>query len=106
MMSFRYHLKGAKAGLSEVWLDSLPGHPDNIHRDSKGKFVLSLIKRRQDIVDAMASLPLVRQFLARLLFIVRVAAAYACDTYPIPLLHKAVHLVSYSVIGHLLTQYW
>lgn len=43
MHFFRYHLKGPKAGQSEVFLDGLNGTPDNIRSDGKGGFIVSLI---------------------------------------------------------------
>lgn len=42
----KFHLKGPKSGLMEVFIDGLPGAPDNIHSDKKGGFVVSLILPR------------------------------------------------------------
>lgn len=38
----RYWLKGPKAGTHEVFIDNLPGFPDNISSNRKGTFWLAL----------------------------------------------------------------
>ncbi|KAK0088374.1 hypothetical protein PV325_012272 [Microctonus aethiopoides] len=38
----KYHLKGPKAGSSEILIEGLPGVPDNIHSDGQGNFLVSL----------------------------------------------------------------
>ncbi|WP_165778854.1 SMP-30/gluconolactonase/LRE family protein [Leptospira perolatii] len=47
----RYWLKGPKAGTSEVWVENLPGFPDNISSDRKGHFYLALFTVRDSFLD-------------------------------------------------------
>ncbi|TGK05058.1 SMP-30/gluconolactonase/LRE family protein [Leptospira semungkisensis] len=47
----RYWLKGPKAGTSEIWVENLPGFPDNISSDGKGHFYLALFTVRNAMVD-------------------------------------------------------
>ncbi|CAG7660341.1 unnamed protein product, partial [Allacma fusca] len=43
----RYHLKGPKAGQKDVFMDGLPGLPDNIRPNGKGGFYIVLSEPRQ-----------------------------------------------------------
>ncbi|EPG65781.1 SMP-30/gluconolactonase/LRE family protein [Leptospira wolffii] len=47
----RYWLKGPKAGTSEIWVENLPGFPDNISSDGNGHFYLALFTVRNFMVD-------------------------------------------------------
>ncbi|MEL6674392.1 MAG: SMP-30/gluconolactonase/LRE family protein, partial [Bacteroidota bacterium] len=49
----KYWIKGAKKGQSEVWMDNLPGFPNNISRSSKGHFWLGFTTRRNDQLDQL-----------------------------------------------------
>lgn len=54
----RYWLKGEKAGTSEVFIDNLPGLPDNIsYNDSNRRFWLALYSPRSASLDDLASKP-------------------------------------------------
>lgn len=54
----RYWLKGEKAGTSEVFIDNLPGLPDNIsYNDSSRRFWLALYSPRAASLDDLASKP-------------------------------------------------
>jgi hypothetical protein len=71
---FRYYLKGPKAGQKEVFLDGLPGSPDNIRLNGRGGFFISLIAPRYadaiSIADFVGPYPLLRKFIARLMAMV------------------------------------
>jgi sugar lactone lactonase YvrE len=56
----RHHLKGPRAGETEVWLDGLPGHPDNIRFNGRDRFWLAIPAPRNVLMDLLAPLPLVR----------------------------------------------
>jgi len=47
----RYWLKGPKAGTHEIFIDNLPGFPDNISSNRKGTFWLALFTVRNKVVD-------------------------------------------------------
>lgn len=51
----KYWLKGAKKGTSEVFLDNLPGFPNNISRRENGNYWIGFTTKRNDQLDAMHS---------------------------------------------------
>lgn len=54
----RYWLKGEKAGTSEVFIDNLPGLPDNIsYNDNNRRFWLALYSPRSADLDGLADKP-------------------------------------------------
>ncbi len=59
----RLWLKGPKAGTRDVFIDSLPGFPDNISFDGRDTFWIALVAPRQDQLDALASRPTLRRML-------------------------------------------
>lgn len=61
----RYWLAGDRAGSSDIFIDNLPGFPDNIVRDSD-QFWVGLVSPRLPVLDKLANWPRVRQLLARL----------------------------------------
>lgn len=70
----RYWLKGPMAGSTEVFLDGLPGLPDNLRSNGKGGFFVPLVAPRFKTFpsphELLAPYPLVRRFLARLLSLI------------------------------------
>jgi len=95
----KYHLKGAKAGESEVFVDRLPGTPDNIHADGRGGFHLSLVLPRDvqnpTVVERLAPYPLVRKLLARLMYLGQQAVTLLRDLYPHEMLKRTAHLIGH-----------
>lgn len=61
----RYWLKGDKAGQTDVFLDNLPGFPDNLSFDD-GILWVALASPRQGIVDLMHPKPWLRSLAFRL----------------------------------------
>ncbi|CAG7828399.1 unnamed protein product, partial [Allacma fusca] len=61
----RYHLKGPKAGQKDVFMDGLPGVPDNIRSNGKGGFYIVLTQPRQFFGDNIGRLPIVRKIILR-----------------------------------------
>lgn len=43
---FRHYLKGPKRGQTDVFVDGLPGIPDNIRSNGKGGFYVNLVAER------------------------------------------------------------
>ena len=78
----RLWLKGARTGEQEVFVDALPGAPDNIRFDGVDTFWIAMPSLRASI-DALASLPRLRAVLSLL---------------PLPLLDAAAQPASF-VIG-------
>lgn len=62
----RYWLKGEKAGSHEVFIDNLPGFPDNLSFNGRDRFWVAFPSLRDPQVDAMAARPLLRKLIARL----------------------------------------
>lgn len=62
----RYWLKGEKAGQSDVFIDNLPGFPDNISATRDGRFWLALFTVRNPQMDAMHPRPRVKKIVSRL----------------------------------------
>lgn len=62
----RYWLKGEKAGQHEIFIDNLPGFPDNLSFNGRDRFWLALASPRDPQVDALAGWPTLRKLIARL----------------------------------------
>ena len=62
----RFWLKGPKAGRRELFIDNLPGMPDNITFNGKDRFWLALFTPRSGLLDALAPHPFLRSVVARL----------------------------------------
>jgi sugar lactone lactonase YvrE len=67
--AYRVHrvwLSGAKQGQSDIFIDNLPGFPDGISSNGKGKFWLALVTPRDAGLDALLPRPFLRKVVARL----------------------------------------
>jgi sugar lactone lactonase YvrE len=62
----RYWLKGAKAGKHEIFIDNLPGFPDNISSNHKGTFWLALFTVRNEAVDKLHPSPFLKAQMSKL----------------------------------------
>jgi sugar lactone lactonase YvrE len=63
----RLWLKGSKQGQSETFIDNLPGFPDGISSNGKGKFWLSLVTPRDEVLDnKLLPHPFLRKVIVRL----------------------------------------
>ena len=62
----RYWLKGPRAGSHEIFIDNLPGFPDNISSDRKGTFWVALFTVRNKVMDALHPLPFFKAQLSKL----------------------------------------
>ncbi|WP_370306742.1 SMP-30/gluconolactonase/LRE family protein [Sinimarinibacterium flocculans] len=62
----RYWLKGERAGTSEVFIDNLPGFPDNISFNGSDRFWLALYAPRTSALDALLPRPYLRRVIFRL----------------------------------------
>lgn len=54
---FRYWLEGPKEGQVEVFVDNLPGYPDNINRSSDGCYWLAMVGIRSPAFDLAMRMP-------------------------------------------------
>ena len=62
----RCWLTGERAGQSEVFIDNLPGYPDNITSNGRGEFWLALFTVRNEEADWLGPRPFVKSTLAKL----------------------------------------
>jgi sugar lactone lactonase YvrE len=62
----RYWLEGERAGQSDIFIDNLPGFPDNISWDGDGRFWLALYAPRNPMLDRILPRPWIRKVLHRL----------------------------------------
>jgi sugar lactone lactonase YvrE len=62
----RYWLKGPKAGNDEIFIDNLPGFPDNISSNRRGTFWLALFTVRNDLMDRLHPFPSLKRIMSML----------------------------------------
>ncbi|KAG4075038.1 hypothetical protein HA402_014437 [Bradysia odoriphaga] len=72
---WRYFLKGDRKGQSEIFVDQLPGLPDNIRPNGKGGYFIVLASPIRTagapgLIDTLGPLPLIRKFVARTVVLV------------------------------------
>ena len=62
----KYWLKGEKAGTSEVFIENLPGFPDNVSSNEEGIFWVALFNPRNNFIEISSNKPLLRKMVLRL----------------------------------------
>lgn len=62
----RYWLKGSAAGTHEIFIDNLPGFPDNISSNRKGTFWLALFTVRNEVMDKIHPYPFLKAQMSKL----------------------------------------
>lgn len=62
----RYWINGPKAGQSEVFADNLPGFPDNLSVDNKGRFWVAFPTLRNAKIDKLHPTPWLKNLVAKL----------------------------------------
>lgn len=81
----RYHLKGTAAGTSDVFVDGLPGTPDNITPDADGLW-LPLGTKVSDENPAIwlsaSNAPLIRKFILRIMHLIEIPIQFIQNSYP------------------------
>ncbi|KAJ0703588.1 putative strictosidine synthase [Helianthus annuus] len=63
MRCSRYYIQGEKEGLTDVFIDRLPGMPDNIHYDGEGYYWIAIISHTYEW-DLARKYPFIRKFFA------------------------------------------
>ncbi|XP_047033397.1 protein STRICTOSIDINE SYNTHASE-LIKE 7 [Helicoverpa zea] len=99
----KYYLNGPKKGKSEVFVDGLPGVPDNVRALPDGSGVLVALytvfeEGRTPLTHLLAPAPLARKFLARLQRLLEIPFEYLNTLYP----HIVFEEIVYT-IGHFKT---
>jgi sugar lactone lactonase YvrE len=62
----RFWLNGSKAGSSDVFIDNLPGFPDNISFNGRDRFWLAIAAPRHPLVDRLADKIWLRKIVSRI----------------------------------------
>lgn len=62
----RYWLSGNRKGESDIFIDNLPGFPDNISSNGKGKFWLALFTVRNNVIDEIHPISFVKSLISKL----------------------------------------
>lgn len=65
----RYWLKGERAGSHDLFIDNLPGLPDNLSFNGKDRFWVALYSPRNPLLDGFAGYPLLRKVMVRALMV-------------------------------------
>ena len=66
----RYWLKGERAGQHDLFIDNLPGLPDNLSFNGQDRFWVALYSPRNPLLDSFAGYPLLRKVMVRALMVV------------------------------------
>ena len=67
--TYRIHrvwLTGPKSGQSEIFIENLPGFPDGISSNGRGKFWLAIVTPRDSLLDKLLPYPFLRKVVWRL----------------------------------------
>lgn len=82
---YRYWLKGEKAGTSEIFIDGLPGSPDNLTTNKKGvlaTLAVAIDSSHPSLNNILAPWPITRQFLFRLAELFLMPFRFINSMYP------------------------
>ncbi|XP_043255271.1 adipocyte plasma membrane-associated protein-like [Colletes gigas] len=93
----KYHLKGPKIGQQEIFVEALPGLPDNVHSDGQGGFLVTLIQyvdpQYPFIAQSLMPHPYIRKMLVRLLYLIEAPFKLLQDVYPNYYAERVLHSI-------------
>ncbi|XP_017874286.1 PREDICTED: adipocyte plasma membrane-associated protein isoform X2 [Drosophila arizonae] len=101
----KYYLKGPKKGQSEVFVEGLPGLPDNLTPDADGiwvPIVSSADSEHPPSFSLFSRFPTIRLFLARMLALFELPFRYINSVYPNKFSQRFVHFVGHGEMAMLL----
>ncbi|BES90090.1 Strictosidine synthase [Nesidiocoris tenuis] len=101
---WRYYLKGKKAGRHEVFVEGLPGIPDNLNRYGE-QIVVCLVAPHSPMSTLLPELPNVRKFLARTLTMAQWVVGEINNLYQTTLLERAYHMIGHFEMLHPIQKY-
>ncbi|XP_043469735.1 adipocyte plasma membrane-associated protein-like [Leptopilina heterotoma] len=95
----KYNLKGPKAGKKELFIDGLPGMPDNIDSDGQGGFFITLAayadSQNPQISQSLTPHPNIRKLLVRLLYSIEAPFKLVQTYYPNECIEKIIHSIGH-----------
>lgn len=83
----KYYLKGEKKGQAEMFVEGLPGLPDNITPDEDGLWIALVVSADPEhpmLPQSLAPLPAIRKFIVRLLHLIEMPFTFITNVYPNP----------------------
>lgn len=89
----RYYLKGPKTGQHEIFIDGLPGMPDNVKKN-KGSFYFPLVITRNVLIDNISRYPTIKMIAFKLLSITERTIEILDSLYPHVYFKKSIHSVN------------
>ncbi len=92
----RYWFAGPKKGRREVFMENLPGYPDNLNRGSNGTYWVALLGMRTRTFDLAMRKPAFRR---------RMAKRIAADEWLFPNINRGC-VLQVSERGEILASYW
>jgi len=106
----KFYLKGDKAGTHEVFLDNLPGVPDNIKLNDNGNYYVGIISPRipgkPHLLELLGPHYLLRRFIVRLVSLVMLPLRLINSIIPNPITEKSDYWVgNFEPVAHLAPPY-
>lgn len=90
----KYHITGPKKGQLEVFVDNIPGSPDNLSSDENGIWVALIVthdKENPTIVHSLARTGIVRKFILRMCTLVKLPLEYSYKYLPNSFVRRFLH---------------
>lgn len=93
----RYYLKGSKKGTHDIFIDRLPGLPDNLKGDGQGGFLVPLVvpidSAHPSMFQIFGPFPLARKFISRLFGLTQLGFKLWDQVYPNEWAQRGIHFV-------------
>uniref|UniRef100_A0A7G3AXJ9 Putative secreted mucin n=1 Tax=Lutzomyia longipalpis TaxID=7200 RepID=A0A7G3AXJ9_LUTLO len=94
----KYYLTGEKKGTSEIFLEGLPGHPDNLSPAKDGFWVPLVVpsdRENPSLLGSLGKVPLIREFLLKIVHLIQTPFRLISNAFPNVYTQKIYH-----AIGH------
>lgn len=98
----KYHLKGPKKGQHEVFVDGLPGLPDNLTPDNDGLWIPLLVFKDSDnpsVFAIFSEFPTIRKFISRLLVLFEMPFRMLNNVFPNTLTQRFLHAIGHGEVA-------
>lgn len=95
----RYYLKGAKKETNDIFIDGLPGLPDNLQTDGQDGFFVPLVVAKDSMhpspIQIFGPFPLARKFFARIFGLAQLGFKVLDQIYPNEWAERGKHFVGH-----------